>query len=50
PTLAGSYLAACVFFTALFGESPVGIESALKGLAQADITALQKTAWAVAQK
>ncbi len=25
PTFAGSYLAACVFFAALFGESPVGI-------------------------
>src|SRR5262245_55490276 len=26
PTLAGSYLAACVFFVALFEESPVGIQ------------------------
>src|SRR5437763_3593579 len=31
PTLAGSYLAACVFFAILFGESPVGIASDLKG-------------------
>ena len=25
PTIAGSYLAACVFFAALFGENPTGI-------------------------
>jgi hypothetical protein len=45
PTLAGSYLAACVFFAALFSESPVGIASDLKGLAKADIELLQKSAW-----
>jgi hypothetical protein len=46
PTLAGSYLAACVFFAMLFGESPVGIASDLKGLTQAEAELLQKTAWA----
>src|SRR5262249_2425699 len=42
PTLAGSYLAACVFFAVLFGESPVGIASDLKGLTQAEAEMLQK--------
>jgi hypothetical protein len=49
-SLAGSYLAACVFFTALFNESSVGIASDLKGLAQAEAELLQKVAWAVVQK
>jgi hypothetical protein len=46
PTLAGSYLAACVFFAVLFGESSVGTASDLKGLTQAEPELLQKTAWA----
>jgi len=46
PTLAGSYLAACVFFAVLFGESPVGIAGDLEGLTQAEAEILQKTAWA----
>jgi hypothetical protein len=46
PTLAGSYLAACVFFAALFNESPAGVVSELKGLTQAEAELLQKTAWA----
>ncbi|MFN0120055.1 MAG: SGNH/GDSL hydrolase family protein [Blastocatellia bacterium] len=50
PTLAGSYLAACVFFAALFGRNPVGTASELKGLAPADIAALQTAAWAATQK
>jgi len=49
PTLAGSYLAACVFFAVLFDESPVGMASDLKGLAQAEAELLQKTAWAAVQ-
>jgi hypothetical protein len=44
PTLAGSYLAACVFLKVLFGENPLGIPSELKGLADADIALLQKAA------
>ena len=32
PTLAGSYLAACVFYSVLFGESPEGIEAPVEGL------------------
>jgi hypothetical protein len=50
PTLAGSYLAACVFFAVLFGESPVGVASDLKGLTPAEVTLLQKTAFAARQK
>lgn len=45
PTLAGSYLAACVFFAGLFGESPVGIASDLKGLTPEESALLQKAAW-----
>ncbi len=50
PSLAGSYLAACVFFAVLFGESPVGIAVEMKGLAQAEIALLQNAAWDAMQK
>jgi hypothetical protein len=49
PTLAGSYLAASVFFAVLFEESPVGIASVLKGLTQAEVELLQKAAWRATQ-
>ena len=49
PTLAGSYLAACVFFAVLFDESPVGIPADLDGLTPADVTLLQTTAWETVQ-
>jgi hypothetical protein len=45
PTLAGSYLAACAFFSVLFGESPVGIASELDGLSAADVKRLQQCSW-----
>jgi hypothetical protein len=32
PTLAGSYLAACVVYSALFGESPEGVDASVEGL------------------
>ncbi len=44
PTLAGSYLAACVFLSVLFNESPAGIESDVKGLTAADVSLLQTAA------
>ena len=50
PTLAGAYLAACVFFAALFDESPAGIASDIKGLTKAEIGLLQTAAWAAVQK
>jgi hypothetical protein len=49
PTLAGSYLAACVFLTVLFNENPVGIDSAVAGLEEKDRVLLQKVAWQACQ-
>jgi hypothetical protein len=45
PTVAGSYLAACVFLAALFRESPVGIDVEVPGLSAGDRAALQAAAW-----
>jgi hypothetical protein len=45
PTLAGTYLAACVFYAALFGKSPVGLETEVEGLDEATVKFLQETAW-----
>jgi hypothetical protein len=45
PTLAGSYLAACVFLAVLFKENPVGIDGNVAGLTEKDRGLLQKTAW-----
>lgn len=46
PSLAGSYLAACVFFATLLGENPVGLACDLKGLTQTEAELLQQAAWA----
>jgi hypothetical protein len=45
PTLAGSYLAACVFLAALLKANPLGIESGPAGLDGEDRMALQRAAW-----
>lgn len=45
PTLAGSYLAACVLLAVLFEESPVGVDAAVPGLGEKDAAVLQKAAW-----
>jgi hypothetical protein len=45
PTLAGSYLAACVFLAALYEESPVGITAEVAPLSAKDLGLLQKVAW-----
>ena len=45
PTLAGSYLAACVFFAVMFQESPVGASLSPTGLSESDESLLQKFAW-----
>jgi hypothetical protein len=45
PTLAGSYLAACVFLAVLFEESPDGIPGEVDGLSEKDLALLQKVAW-----
>jgi hypothetical protein len=44
PTLAGSYLAACVFFGVLFEQSPVGIAAEVEGLSAGDVEVLQRAA------
>jgi hypothetical protein len=44
PTLAGSYLAACVFLVTLMKASPVGIEVGPAGLANSERTLLQNAA------
>jgi hypothetical protein len=44
PTLAGSYLAACVFFAVMFRESPVGIDADPAGLGTTERVLLQRTA------
>jgi hypothetical protein len=45
PTLAGSYLAACVFFGVLFKKSSVGAGPEIAGLSATDQTLLEKAAW-----
>ena len=44
PTLAGSYLAACVFYSVLFGESPESIDAPVDGLGDDDAALLQSFA------
>ena len=44
PTLAGSYLAACVAFAVLFHQSPADLRVEVDGLAPADTRRLQKVA------
>ena len=50
PTLAGSYLAACVFLAVLLKANPVGIETGPDGLNDQERKSLQKTAWDGARK
>jgi hypothetical protein len=45
PTLAGTYLAACVFLAVLSGASPVGVGGDFAGLDETDRTKLQKVSW-----
>jgi hypothetical protein len=44
PTLAGSYLAACVFLAVLLKENPVGVDGEVAGLSARDRLLLQKIA------
>jgi hypothetical protein len=48
PSLAGSYLAACVFLAVLFRQNPTGIKPAFLGLTDTNATALQRAAWKAA--
>jgi hypothetical protein len=45
PTLAGSYLAACVFLAVLLKQKPVGVESGAAGLDKQDMAVLQAAVW-----
>ena len=45
PSVAGSYLAACVFLAVLFGVTPVGIEPGPSEISAAHQELIQKTAW-----
>jgi hypothetical protein len=45
PSLAGSYLAACVFLAALLKINPVGIDEEGTALDESDRTLLQNAAW-----
>jgi hypothetical protein len=45
PTLAGSYLAACVFLGALLKENPIGIESGPENIDVQERLELQRAAW-----
>jgi hypothetical protein len=45
PTVAGSYLAACVFFAVLFNASPVGPGVKVAGLSGTDQFQLERVAW-----
>jgi hypothetical protein len=44
PSIAGSYLAACVLFATLFGESPAGIGGEVPALSRSAIELLQRAA------
>ena len=44
PSLAGSYLAACVFLQAFFGQSPRGVAEQVPGLDPTDADLLQRAA------
>jgi hypothetical protein len=44
PTIAGSYLAACVFVCVLLNERPIGLSLQVTGLSKADQKLLQTTA------
>jgi hypothetical protein len=50
PTVAGTYLAACVFYATLFGQSPVRLGEPPKGVSEADAKAIQEMAWSIVAK
>jgi len=45
PTLAGTYLAACVFLAVLFRVTPVGNDAEVPGIDKKDRLLLQRVAW-----
>jgi hypothetical protein len=50
PSPAGSYLAACVFLGALFGENPVGIGNGPADTGPKELVSLQRVAWQVVKR
>lgn len=46
PSPAGTYLAACVFYSVIYGESPVGLPAHPATLDAAQARRIQETAWA----
>lgn len=50
PTLAGSYLAACVFVAVLFKTSPVDAGAGIAGLTDSDRSQLEQVAWQTCQE
>jgi hypothetical protein len=49
PTLAGSYLAACVFYAVLFTGSPLGLGAGVDGLSDQDAPLLRQAAQAAVE-
>lgn len=49
PSAAGTYLAACVFYAAIYGKSPEGLPGKIGGLSDDDARKLQAIAWQVVQ-
>jgi hypothetical protein len=49
PSPAGSYLAACVFYAALFGRTPAGLPGLVAGLGADDAARMQAIAWETVQ-
>lgn len=45
PTVAATYLAACVEYAAIFNETPVGLTYFPAGISQAEATTMQNHAW-----
>jgi hypothetical protein len=50
PTLAGSYLAACVFLAKLFETNPTKLKGEVAGLTNQDRKHIQNTAWQVVER
>jgi len=50
PTAAGTYLAACVFFATLFGQTPAGVGEPPEGVSEGEAKVIQETAWAVTRR
>jgi hypothetical protein len=49
PSKAGTYLAACVFYAALYGKSPEGLPGKIGDLSEGDAKKLQGVAWQTVQ-